>query len=137
MLRHWVLRLGLRRQESMEPAWILEHVRKEKIAAAVHQKKELEIKLGKIRAKELRQKQRYEDGEAYHKKIVCAFLPPRFDVIDQESRSSIRAATRKEMSRMKPSSCSMTTIVKKRPSKIRAVMKLLRTMDCQLRALTS
>ncbi|MCJ1244549.1 ATP-dependent DNA helicase chl1 [Trapelia coarctata] len=55
--------------ESTEPAWILEHAKKERIAAAVHKKKELETKLTKTRAKELRQKQRYEDGEAYHKKI--------------------------------------------------------------------
>lgn len=41
-------------------------------------KKELETKLEKVRAKELRQKQRYEDGEAYHKRIVSASLPRAF-----------------------------------------------------------
>lgn len=41
-------------------------------------KKELEAKLEKVRAKELRQKQRYEDGEAYHKKIVSALLSEGF-----------------------------------------------------------
>lgn len=41
-------------------------------------KMELETKLEKVRAKELRQKQRYEDGEAYHKKIVSASLPEGF-----------------------------------------------------------
>lgn len=53
-----------------EPAWVLEYLRKEKEEALIRSKRELEGRLAKIRAKELRQKQRYERGEPRQKKLV-------------------------------------------------------------------
>ena len=53
-----------------EPEWVIEHEKQEKKDAFVAKKRELEQRLAKVRAKELRQKQRYESGEAHHKRPV-------------------------------------------------------------------
>ncbi len=49
---------------------MLEHDRNQRRNAAVEHKFEFEARLRKIRAKELRQKQRYESGEPPSKRIV-------------------------------------------------------------------
>ena len=61
----WLMSVG-----NTEPAWILDHMKRERVKAAVRQRQEIDAKLSKIRARELQQKQRYEDGESHHKKLV-------------------------------------------------------------------
>lgn len=53
-----------------EPDWIIEHARREKVQTFVQHKSEVEARLARIRAKELRQKQRYyQHGESQAKRI--------------------------------------------------------------------
>lgn len=52
-----------------EPDWIIEHARREKTQTFLQHKNEFEGRLARIRAKELRQKQRYEHGESQAKRI--------------------------------------------------------------------
>ena len=49
----------------------MQHARTQKRNAIVEQKVEMEKQLKKIRAQELRQKQRYEKGEPQSKRMVC------------------------------------------------------------------
>lgn len=53
-----------------EPSWIVEQTKSQKRAIFVEQKLELEARLTKIRAQELRQKLRYESGEPQPKRFV-------------------------------------------------------------------
>lgn len=53
-----------------EPSWIVEQAKSQKRAILVEQKLELEARLTKIRAQELRQKLRYESGEPQPKRFV-------------------------------------------------------------------
>lgn len=53
-----------------EPSWIVEQTKSQKRAILVEQKLELEARLTKIRAQELRQKLRYESGEPQPKRFV-------------------------------------------------------------------
>ena len=50
---------------------MLEHSQRERRQALIEQRQQEEARLRMIRAKELRQRQRYETGEAKSKKIVC------------------------------------------------------------------
>ena len=53
-----------------EPDWVMSHVRKEKRKSQVQKKVDLETRLASIRAKELKQKQRYESGQSFRKRQV-------------------------------------------------------------------
>ncbi|MCJ1399339.1 ATP-dependent DNA helicase chl1 [Xylographa trunciseda] len=52
-----------------EPAWVLEYKKEERLAVARRRQADLEGRLSKIRAKERQQKQRFEDGQPYQKRI--------------------------------------------------------------------
>ena len=52
-----------------EPAWVFEHEREEKKKTVLDQKMALEARLKLVRHKELRQKQRYENGEPATKRL--------------------------------------------------------------------
>ncbi|KAI9816568.1 MAG: ATP-dependent DNA helicase chl1 [Pycnora praestabilis] len=52
-----------------EPDWMNEYARKQKRQTALQQKAEVETRLAKIRAKEKRQKEKYERGEPMQKKL--------------------------------------------------------------------
>ena len=52
-----------------EPDWVVEHEREEKKKTAIEKKSVLQARLKLIRAKELRQKQRYENGEPTAKRL--------------------------------------------------------------------
>ena len=54
-----------------EPTWILEHAKSQRRDAAVQRRMNLEVRLRKLRDKELRQKKQYEEGEPNAKKLVC------------------------------------------------------------------
>jgi len=56
-------------EENGEPKWAVEHARNQKREAVLGRKAELEARLKQVRAKELRQKQRYENGESMAKRI--------------------------------------------------------------------
>lgn len=59
--------------DSDEPAWMLEHVRKQKKQAALARKQELESRIAKIKEKEKRIKQHYQNGEpAYKRRKIAA-----------------------------------------------------------------
>ena len=45
-------------------------MKRQRVQAAARQRQGTDAKLSEIRAQELQQKQRYEDGKSYHKKIV-------------------------------------------------------------------
>ena len=60
-------RLGV--EAGDEPDWIIEHARREKVQTSIQHKNEVEARLARIRAKELRQKQRYQHGESQAKRI--------------------------------------------------------------------
>ncbi|KAI9837845.1 MAG: hypothetical protein M1819_006779 [Sarea resinae] len=55
--------------DAEEPEWMLEHARQQKRQAALRQRADIESRLAKIRAKERRQKERYEKGEPLHKRM--------------------------------------------------------------------
>ncbi|PSN64687.1 DNA repair helicase [Corynespora cassiicola Philippines] len=54
--------------DSDEPAWIIEHERKQKKQAALRRRQELENRLAKIKAKEKRMKDRYQNGKPQFKR---------------------------------------------------------------------
>ncbi len=53
-----------------EPSWVVEQSKSQKRIVLIEQKLELEGRLKKIRAQELRQKLRYESGEPQSKRFV-------------------------------------------------------------------
>lgn len=53
-----------------EPSWVVEQSKGQKRIVLIEQKLELEGRLKKIRAQELRQKLRYESGEPQPKRFV-------------------------------------------------------------------
>ena len=53
-----------------EPAWVQSHVREEKKKSRIQKRVELKSRLAKLRAKELKQKQRYENGQSFYKRQV-------------------------------------------------------------------
>ncbi|KAF2687652.1 DNA repair helicase [Lentithecium fluviatile CBS 122367] len=53
---------------SDEPAWILEHARKQKKQAALHRREEFEARIAKIKEKEKRLKEAYQKGEPKFKR---------------------------------------------------------------------
>lgn len=55
-------------EQSDEPAWMLEHAQEQKKQEALRRKQELHDRIAKVKAKEKRIKQRYEDGEPRYKK---------------------------------------------------------------------
>ena len=57
---------------SDEPLWMLEHAQAEKKHQALHRKRELEARVAKIKEKEKRIKQRYEDGDSRAKRQKLA-----------------------------------------------------------------
>ncbi|KAL9586121.1 MAG: hypothetical protein Q9212_001102 [Teloschistes hypoglaucus] len=58
-----------RDDDDAEPKWIIEQARKQKMEALVQRRLDLEIRLAKIREKELRQKRAYEKGEPAAKRL--------------------------------------------------------------------
>ena len=67
--------------ENDEPSWVLEQAQLSRRNTIIEQKSELEARLKKIRAKELRQKQKYESGEPKAKRTVRCCNCLKFDVI--------------------------------------------------------
>lgn len=59
-----------------EPEWMLEHARQEKRQAALRRRADLEERLAKIRAKERKMRERYENGEPRFKRQVCLSKTP-------------------------------------------------------------
>jgi chromosome transmission fidelity protein 1 len=60
--------------DSGEPAWILEHARKQRKQAALARKQELESRIAKIKAREKKTKDRYTSGEPLYKRqktVTC------------------------------------------------------------------
>lgn len=53
-----------------EPSWVVEQYKSQKRNVLIEQKLELEGRLKKIRAQELRQKLRYESSEPQSKRFV-------------------------------------------------------------------
>ena len=53
-----------------EPDWVVEHARKTRHDALLRARRDLEMRLARVREKERRQKQRYEDGEPSRKRFV-------------------------------------------------------------------
>jgi chromosome transmission fidelity protein 1 len=53
---------------SNEPSWILEHVQKQRKQEALHRKQTLHERIARVKAQEQRNKERYEDKEARHKR---------------------------------------------------------------------
>lgn len=53
-----------------ELGWVLEHAQRENRRAVIEQRQQQEARLSKIRAKELRQRQRYETGVPRAKRVV-------------------------------------------------------------------
>ena len=66
-----------------EPDWIVEHARREKTQTFIQHKKEFEARLARVRAKELRQKQRYEHGESQAKRIKVGSAETAVDNDDE------------------------------------------------------
>ena len=56
-------------EDDDDPSWVAEHAQKEKRTAVLEQKSQVEARLRHIRAKELRQKQHYENGEPNTKRM--------------------------------------------------------------------
>ena len=56
-------------EDDDDPSWVAEHAQKEKRTAVLEQKSQVEARLRHIRAKELRQKQHYENGEPNNKRM--------------------------------------------------------------------
>jgi chromosome transmission fidelity protein 1 len=54
--------------DSDEPAWMLEHVRKRKKQEALDRRRDLESRIAKIKEKEKRIKERFENGESHFKR---------------------------------------------------------------------
>jgi hypothetical protein len=53
-----------------EPAWVVEHAKKQKRQAILQKRKDLEARLAKIRAHEKRQQELYKNGDPRFKKLV-------------------------------------------------------------------
>lgn len=66
-----------------EPAWMLEHVRKQKKQAALARRQELDSRIAKIKEKERRIKERYQDGEPYFKRRKVATDNTKGDDTDE------------------------------------------------------
>lgn len=70
-------------EEEEEPQWAVEHARKQKRESLIGQKAELEARLKNVRAKELRQKRRYENGESMAKRIKTEDVGSMSDLGDE------------------------------------------------------
>ncbi|EUC46616.1 hypothetical protein COCMIDRAFT_35728 [Bipolaris oryzae ATCC 44560] len=57
---------------SEEPSWIVEHAQKQRKQEALRRKQELNERIAKIKAKEKRAKERYENGESSYKRRKVA-----------------------------------------------------------------
>jgi chromosome transmission fidelity protein 1 len=68
--------------DSDEPAWLLEHARKQKKQAAVARRQELDSRIAKIKEKERRIRERYQNGEPQYKRRKVA-NDPRSDDADE------------------------------------------------------
>lgn len=66
-----------------EPNWIVEHARREKTQTFIEHKNEFEARLSRIRAKEARQKQRYELRESRAKRIKVSVEDTTLDNYDE------------------------------------------------------
>ena len=64
-----------------EPDWVLEHYLKERKNAVIQKKADLEARLARIRAKELRQKQHYDSGKPYQKRMASITFTLLSDVL--------------------------------------------------------
>lgn len=56
-------------EESGEPTWVIEHAKLQRRESLIERKSELEARLRQIRAKEIGQKHRYENGEPRTKRL--------------------------------------------------------------------
>lgn len=70
-------------KENDEPSWVVEHAKAQKRDAVIEQKSELEARLRKVRAKELRQKKNYESGEPQAKRTRAENVRSSFDADDE------------------------------------------------------
>jgi chromosome transmission fidelity protein 1 len=81
---------------SDEPAWILEHAQKQRKEEALRRKRELNERIAKVKAKEKRAKERFENGEVRYKrqKVGEAGLDDeaQFVLDDYESDDGQKAA---------------------------------------------
>ncbi|EUC39179.1 hypothetical protein COCCADRAFT_31902 [Bipolaris zeicola 26-R-13] len=88
---------------SEEPSWIVEHAQKQRKQEALRRKQELNERIAKIKAKEKRAKERYENGESSYKrrKVVSGetndddeaqFVLDDYES-DQESQKRARGGT--------------------------------------------
>lgn len=64
------------KEENGEPSWVVEHAQTQTMNSRIEQRLELEARLRKIRAKELRQRQRYENGEPKAKRMKTEIVRP-------------------------------------------------------------
>ncbi len=70
-------------EDNEDPRWAVEHARDQKREAVVGQMAELEARLSRIRAKELQQKRRYENGESMAKRIKTETISSTSNISDE------------------------------------------------------
>ncbi|MCJ1358116.1 MAG: ATP-dependent DNA helicase chl1 [Icmadophila ericetorum] len=70
---------------SSEPSWVVKHAEKERRKAFLQKKLDFENRLARIRAKELRQKQRDESGESNRKRIKLDRGPGGLEEADMDA----------------------------------------------------
>ena len=58
-----------------EPAWMVEYAREQRRRALFRERKDLEVRLAKVRAREKRQQEHYESGEPRFKRLVGPSVP--------------------------------------------------------------
>ncbi|KAM0794423.1 helicase C-terminal domain-containing protein [Usnea florida] len=73
----------LKYKENDEPSWVIEHAQAQKRDAVIEQKSELEARLRKVRAKELRQKKNYENGDPKAKRTRVENVRSSSDAEDE------------------------------------------------------
>lgn len=57
-------------EDADEPEWILENAREQRRQYVLRQKADIETRLARIREREKRQRERFENGEPMRKKLV-------------------------------------------------------------------
>ncbi|KAL8768434.1 MAG: hypothetical protein Q9209_005340 [Squamulea sp. 1 TL-2023] len=71
-------------EDNKEHPWILEQARKQKVEQFLQRRLELESRLATIREKELRQRQRYENGEPQRKRVKATYANPTSEIGDED-----------------------------------------------------
>ncbi|KAH7115236.1 helicase C-terminal domain-containing protein [Dendryphion nanum] len=91
--------------DSDEPAWIREHARKQAKQAALDRRKELDDRIAKIKEREKRLKERYQNGEPLYKRMkgnldtTLADDEAQFVLDDYDSDDNSNDATRSSSTR--------------------------------------